>query len=116
MDQLKKQDVYTGNGPSETQRPEPEEDPTEGLSTSSPESIAVASANILNDRKRPQEAIEALGLLQSRYSDLSDLNLRIILEASPKGNLYVVISWPGHTLGVKDGQILADGIPVLKEE
>lgn len=116
MDQPKKQVISIGNGPSETQRPEPEGDPTEGLSIPSPESIAIESANILNAQERPKTVIEALGLLQTRYSDLLTLGLKIILEASPKGKLYAVISWPGHTLGVEDGHIVADGIPVLKEE
>jgi hypothetical protein len=116
MEELKKQGLYIGNGPSETQRPEPEEDLTEASSTSSPQSIAIESANTLNAQERPKSAIEGLGLLQTRFSDLSDLKLKIILSQTPKGNLAIVISWPGHSLGVKDGQLLADGIPVLKEE
>ena len=116
MEQLKRQAESIGNGPSETQRPEPEGDLTEALSTSSPENIVIESANILNDQERPKDPIAALGLLQTRYSDLSKLNFKLMIQASPKGNLYVVISWPGHTLGIEDGHILADGIPVLKEE
>lgn len=116
MELPKKQVISIGNGPSEIPIPEPVEDPTEESSTSSPESIAIESANTLNDQERPKTAIEGLGLLQTRFSDLSALKLRIIIQETPKGNLAIVISWPGHTLGVKDGQLLADGIPVLKEE
>lgn len=116
MDEQKEQVTCIGAGSSETQRPEPEKDPTEGLSTNSPESIAIESANTLNEQEKPTTILEALGLLQTRFFDLRDLKTRIILEGSGKGKLYVVIEWPGHVLGVSNGHITADGTPVLKGE
>lgn len=121
MDQLKRQDSFIGNGPSEIPLQESEKDPTEGLSISSPENTDTASESIssdLNALERPETMREALGLLQSRYSDLQELGAKLRIEASPKGNLYIVLSWPGHILGFQDGHITSDGSPVLqmKEE
>lgn len=121
MAQLKRQDSSIGNGPSEIHLPEKEKDPTEGRSTLSPQNTDIDSESIssdLNALEKPGTMREALGLLQSRFFDLRGLRAKVRIEASSKGNLYVVISWPGHVLGFENGHILADGSPVLevKEE
>jgi len=115
MDTLKKQDTSTGNGVITTPILAQENVPMEANSTPSPESTSIEFLNFMN--ARPSTPAEALGLLQTRFSDLQRIGFDILLEGnSDTGRLYVVIGWKGHTLGFEKGHLTADGKPVLKME
>src|SRR5688572_10887939 len=130
MDQLKRQADSIGNGPIKTQTGQ-EEDPTEARSRPSRPNTDSASGNITSDpspeepeipsdllkslNSGPNTIVEALGLLQTRLFDLKSKGLRMIIEGSHDGKLFVVLDWQGHTLDEREGHILADGLPVLAE-
>lgn len=115
MEPQKEQDTSTGSGATTNPILAREGAPTGGHLEPSLESFGTDLANFLN--ARTSTPVEALGLLQTRFFDLQSLKLDVILAGNPDtGRLYVVIGWKGHKLGVQDGHITVDSVPVLKME
>lgn len=115
MELQEKPVTSTGSGATTTPILAGEKDPTAEPLIPSQETTSIELVNFLN--ARPSTPAEALGLLQTRFFDLQSLKLDVRLAGNPDtGRLYVVIGWKGHKLGVQDGHITVDQIPVLKME
>lgn len=116
MDTRTKLVISTGNGASSTPILAGGNVPTEALSPPSPPNTSIELASFLN--AKPRTPAEALGLLQTRISEMQSMKeFKITLAGNPDtGKLYAVIEWRGKVLGLKDGHILVNDVPVLKLE
>lgn len=110
--QPSKLESSTGNGQDLNTPTENDTVPTVEPSEPSPSNTDTELVNSMNEA--PTTATEALGLLQTRFFDLQSLKLSVMIEGDPDtGELFAVISFPGHKLGFEGGHILIDKKPVV---
>lgn len=78
------------------------------------EARKISSDSVSSLNASPTSIVEALGLLQMRYSDLHSLGARLSIQGSARGKLYIVLECPGFNLGYDHitGDILIGGVPV----
>lgn len=76
----------------------------------SPKNTSTASRSSLSDK--PLSPAEALSLLQTRFSDLQSLGLKVAILAD-EGILYASVQYQGHELDF-NGHILLDSQPVVR--
>jgi len=111
MEPTNAQDISTGK---------PEE-PTPILAEEKPATEESLTPAQMKNENASIEIASILALLQTDFSDLQSLGLRVVILARAN-RLYASIEWQGHALEVRDTgkkskrSILLDGKPVVEYE